>query len=245
MLGRCERAEDVFITGPFDLGGIKCNETARRMVNILDKRSNAEKTPAHEEGLKIVLLNTRSFNKHKEDILKDHTIQIADVIFLTETWLAGGQCQENPFPLHTFAAYASYGKGKGCATFSRTAFQAFSVVKKEFQLMSVCTSGLKFLLVYNSPEAPILSCLSTLRKTQELGEKSVVLGDFNTSANNVYLKEFALQNNLKQLVSLPTHDKGNILDHLYVSFDLANNVSHSHHCLYFSDHDCLAMTIQT
>ncbi len=71
-----------------------------------------------------------TFNKYKDNILKDHTIQNADVIFLTETWLAGGQCQENGFPLRTFAAYVSYGKGKGCATFSLTAFQAFSVVKK-------------------------------------------------------------------------------------------------------------------
>ncbi len=119
-------------------------------------------------------MNTRSFKKHKDDILKDHTIQNADVIFLSETWLAGGQCQENQFPLHTFEAYASYGKGKRCATFSQTAFQAFSVVKKEFQLMSVCTSGVKFLLVYISLEAPILLCLSALMKTQELGEKSFV-----------------------------------------------------------------------
>ncbi len=53
--------------------------------------------------------------------------------------------------------------------------------------MSVCTSGAKFLLLYISLEAPILLCLSALMKTQVLGEKSVVLGDFNESANIVYL----------------------------------------------------------
>ncbi len=71
--------------------------------------------------------------------------------------------------------------------------------------MSVCASCLKFLLVYIAPEAPILPCMSVLRKTQDLDEKSVVLGDFINSVCNVYLKEFALQNNLKQLVSFPTY----------------------------------------
>ncbi len=245
MLGRCERAEDVFITGPFDLGGIKCNEAARRMANTLDKRSEAENFVAQKESLKIVLLNTRSFFKHQEDILKDHVIQNADVIFLTETWLMEGECPRSPFPLHPFAAFASYGKGKGCATFSKIAFQASSIAEKEFQVMSVRTSGFKFCLVYLSPEASIVPCLSAIKNIQELDEKTIVLGDFNKSVCNVHLKEFALQNNLKQLVSLPTHDKGNIIDHLYVSFDVANNVSHSHHYLYFSDHDCLAMSIQT
>ncbi len=245
MLGRCERARDVFITGPFDLGGIKCNEAARRMVDTLDKRSKAENALAQEEGLKIVLLNTRSLIKHQEDILKDHVIQNADVIFLTETWLSNDHCQKSMFPLHTYAAYASYGKGKGCATFSKTAFHSTSVVKKEFQILSVQTNGLKFLLVYLAPKASVLPCLSALKKSQYLDEKSVVLGDFNNSVCNVHLDEFAVQNNLKQLVSLPTHDKGNIIDHLYVSYDLANTASHSHHYLYFSDHDCLAMSIKT
>ncbi len=245
MLGRCERDEDVFITGPFDLGGIKCNEAARRMVDMLDRRSEAEKNVAQEKGLKIVLLNTRSFGKHQEDILKDHVIQNADVIFVTETWLAEGCCEKSPFPLHPFVAYASYGKGKGCATFSRTSFFVTSVVKKEFQLMRVRLNDLKFLLVYITPEAPILSCLSALQKTQDLDDKTIVLGDFNNSVCNVHLKNFAIKNSMKQLVSLPTHDKGNILDHLYVSLDLVNVVSHSHHYLYFSDHDCLAMSIQT
>ncbi len=141
-------------------------------------------------------------------------------------------------PSSAFPKKWEYGKGKGCATFSKTAFQASSVVKKEFQHMSICTSCLKLLLVYIALEAPILPCMLVLRKTQDLDEKSVVLGDFNNSVCNMYLKEFALQNNLKQLVSFPTHDKGNILDHLYVSSYLANNVSHTHHYLYFSDHDC-------
>ncbi len=73
-----------------------------------------------------------------------------------------------------------------------------------------------------------------------------IIGKFLAiKGSNVNLKEFALQNNLRQLISLPTHDKDNILDHLYVSFELASDVSHSHHHLYFSDHDCLTMTIQT
>ena len=46
---------------------------------------------------------------------------------------------------------------------------------------------------------------------------SKIIGKFLAlKGSNVNLKEFALQNNLRQLISLPTHDKDNILDHLYV-----------------------------
>ncbi len=244
MLGRCERAEDVFITGPFDPKGIKSNEAAKKMAKTLETKSHEEKTLLQEKGLNIVLLNTRSFNKHKEDILKDYVIQNADVIFLTETWLAENHHPKSPFPLHTFAAFASYGKGKGCATFSKTAFEASPTANKDFQLLSVFTHGLKFLLLYLSPEASVLSCISALKTCQDLHKKTVILGDFNSSVCNIHLREFAVQNNLEQLVSMPTHDKGNILDHLYVSLDLVNNVSLSHHSLYFSDHDCLVVNIQ-
>ncbi len=241
MLGRCENAKDVFITGQFDLRGIKCNQEAKKMTDVLDIQSSLT-SPLWKEGLKIVLLNIRSINRHQEDLLNDYVVQDADVIFLTETWLPQNHCKNSPFSKHPFAAYASHGAGKGCAAFSKKSFHAQSIVEETVQLLKVHIDDIPFFLMYMSPNTHVSTSIEVLSRV--FIKKSIVLGDFNTSLPNKFWTEFAIKNNMSQIVSSPTHDQGNILDQIYVSNSLKRSVSYFHHFVYFSDHDCLALCIK-
>ena len=48
---------------------------------------------------------------------------------------------------------------------------------------------------------------------------------------------------LKQIVNTPTHQQGNILDHVYVpiSEKEAFKVLYTLHSVYFSDHECILL----
>ena len=47
----------------------------------------------------------------------------------------------------------------------------------------------------------------------------------------------------KQLVSLPTHDKGGTIDHCYVPIDIADKVIVKQYSPYYSDHDALCINL--
>ena len=46
---------------------------------------------SNDEGIKILLHNIQSLNKHFEDLRKDIRFKDVDVICLTETWIRSGQ----------------------------------------------------------------------------------------------------------------------------------------------------------
>ena len=47
----------------------------------------------------------------------------------------------------------------------------------------------------------------------------------------------------KQLMMDPTHDKGNTIDHVYVSPALQGRVVVDKTCIYYSDHDLLTIKV--
>ena len=113
------------------------------------------------------------------------------------------------------------------------------------QMIRIVIKKVAIILVYRSPSfesydqfrAELLSFIP-------LKGPTIVCGDFNIHPNtkgNQYdtLLNAMATHGFKQLVDMPTHIKGNILDHLYVRE--IEDPSWKFHHPYYSDHDAICV----
>ena len=78
--------------------------------------------------------------------------------------------------------------------------------------------------------------------------KDVLLcGDLNIKyseeTTNSFVKKITDEYNFNQLVMKPSHERGNIIDHVYVSPGLQGRVKVEKTCMYYSDHDLLTIKV--
>ena len=208
---------------------------------------------------KIAILNVRSLgneNGHIADVRADHTLLNADIICLTETWLPQFLAGPN---IAGYKCYtASYGTGKGVAVYVREGIPIMNVegaAKEAFQIIRIDFKDLILLAVYRSPshnsakdKTELIKRLSTIKDSSK---PVVVCGDMNIPYNpsqpsDNLLSLNMIKNGFKQLVSYPTHIKGNILDHLYLRYppDALIPPLHRLHYPYYSDHDAILLMLK-
>ena len=135
-------------------------------------------------------------------------------------------------------------KGKGLATFSKVGTNNdVSLIDETFQLLKTEVKDITVISIYLSSDCSKLETVVDFIFKYK-AEKCVVLGDFNFTpdVSNVltnHLQDWAFN----QLVKLPTHIDGNILDHCYVSNALSNSTFTDLHYVYYSDHQGILITI--
>ena len=208
---------------------------------------------------KIAVLNVRSLgneNGHIADVRADHTLLEADIMCLTETWLP--QFAAGPHIAGYKCYTASFGTGKGVAVYIREGIQimnAEGVSKEAYQILRIDFKDLILLAVYRSPshnsskdKTELIKRLSTIKDSSK---PVVVCGDMNISYNpsqpsDNILSLNMIKNGFKQLVTYPTHIKGNILDHLYLRFPPDSLIPPLHrlHYPYYSDHDAILLMLK-
>ena len=66
--------------------------------------------------------------------------------------------------------------------------------------------------------------------------------NFSAGSSNVMCEQLKAWK-FSQLIQNPTHEKGNTIDHVYVSEDLIGMVECDLHYVYYSDHQALLITI--
>ena len=74
----------------------------------------------------------------------------------------------------------------------------------------------------------------------------ILVGDFNVDGRdneNTVVKHIFTKHRLVQKVRNITHDQGNTLDHCYVSSGLNDQLTLFLHHLYYSDHDCICVSL--
>ena len=144
----------------------------------------------------------------------------ARVIAIQETWCSPDHDdQDLELPLYQ-VHLVSKGRGKGVATFFKPEFQVNGSILKDFYQMSkVSSSEVDVINVYCSQgfhKANFLKDLGTL----VCGKKQCfIVGDFNinflTQNEDLVIKKI-ISSGFKQIVSLPTHIAGSLLDHVYI-----------------------------
>ncbi len=67
--------------------------------------------------------------------------------------------------------------------------------------------------------------------------------DYNEKQNHQFIK-YLEERNFKQIIKKPTHEKGGLIDHIYINKSLQEKKSFSsQRSVYYSDHDCITLHI--
>ena len=119
------------------------------------------------------------------------------------------------------------------------------VRKENFQLLSMTDENVQLILVYISSKCPLADVVSEMQEILRPDKKVIVTGDFNfdKSVEND-LTKYLTSKRMVQLVTNPTHDKGNCIDHCYVPEELKENVVLKQYSPYYSDHDALCISLK-
>ena len=235
MLSRCASVENIYLDDKFDIDQIRCNAQALKEAAILDEKSLNE--AKKNDIFDIFYINVRSFSKHERDLWHDIGAKNSRYVCLSETWI--DPSRESPIATENkFMYHSSFGRGKGCAIVSaKQQAQVFSVCTENFQIMSVPLENLQLTVVCLSKEAEKEDVLRALIQTLDENVSQIILGDFNfTPADSNCIKDYLSHQGLYQMISQPTQQEGRILDQLFVSKDIKDQIDFIVQFKYFSDH---------
>ena len=91
----------------------------------------------------------------------------------------------------------------------------------------------------NDVAVKIKYVVDTSRPTILCGDTNI---DISREKGQSFL-DFMKQLGLTQLIVKPTHEKGGLIDHVYVTDDLFEKVSVTQKGVYFSDHDLVTIRL--
>ena len=246
MLGRTEKLEDIYISGEIDFNGISCYHVALKESNRLlakFKESESKKMAENNDSLTLSYLNIRSLRNKINTITKAPILMQSDVLSFGETWLKSNEIVE----LDGFESFfASYGKGKGVAVYSKShpICEPQTLSNEKLSLIVMRLDQLTAVFVYRSQDCEESYLCSTLEQIMKQDLPMVIMGDMNIDIEkNSVLKSYLTEKNFAQLIKKPTFDNGSTLDHLYVTEQL-KNAKIEQTSVYFSDHDVITLKIK-
>ena len=248
ILSRAQRLSQVYIFDDlypekWTVGESALNELRNTEKNALNVNSMKE-----QGELIIVSLNIFSLPSKFNDVKQIVSTVKPDVLCIQETWLQPGVHHAAEFQLRDYEVHLiSLGKGKGIATYFSKEFKVGKIVKQnDLQMTKVCSKKLDVINVYRSSKGRGLEThLSILNE----GKALVVTGDMNidmkkSGSEQKSLKSFLEEAQMKLMVDNSTHEKGGLLDHVYVSERLVKNTKVQQKGIRFSDHDLLVVRIK-
>lgn len=254
-LSRVRSLEGLYLTGTFKRSAIKADTRATEQYNYMREHSKLKSIDTDklsDNSIIITLLNTRSYNKHKDDIKSDHILMESDVMCLTETQIPlNSHCDTN---LDSFALIPNNDVDRFSSILVglRKTVEVVHIVKRPgamlFKLLKrkFLKNPISFLLLYRKNTFNREDSLYLIQHFLENEVIDVILGDFNVNALSEenyflhYLTEY------KQVVTEPTHISGSLIDHIYVHknlfdmFEIETLVKN----IYFSDHDAIKLIVR-
>ena len=207
---------------------------------------NAVNTQTEENHeLEIMCLNVRSLRKHFRDVEQTARGKKFSILCLQETWLGRNDNVED-YQLENFTCdLTSRGKGKGIATYYPNCFEVSDrVCDDDCQFVILTSDKISVINVYRSSSCRNFCLL--LKKRVNLNMPTLICGDFNIDYredSNAVVRFLKDKLRLRQLVLESTHEKGSILDQVWINGPLIGRVQVERRCLRFSDHDMLKITV--
>lgn len=252
MLSRVEDLEQVYIFDELKKEKIRPDMKALRELKQMNERSlNANPIPWNtkkEKQLKIAHLNCMNLINNHEDVKDDPTLRESDLLALVETWLTN----ESVPIIGSYASHSNNaGPGKGITIYYKEKLfkHVADITDDRMQLtkMTSITTRLDIITVYRSSDGNLTKLMEYLQNLIDPNKTTVVCGDINlcylqTGMNKV--TKFLENQGFSQLVKWPTHNKGRLIDHLYLKHIMDGSHSLHRHSPYFSDHDAICLTIE-
>ena len=254
MLSRAQTIEQIFIMDSLrkDMKGWRPDPSA--LEEMESTRIKAINTLPNSEvdELKILCLNVYSMKKHFDDVARTlQAMSSPSAICLQETWLDEGDDVDR-YQLQDFKLIVnSKGRGSGVATYFDNTFDVIdSVTTTSCQITKISSSKIDVINVYRSQDCDMKDFERMIFRMIDGNEKLkrvLICGDVNIhykeGAANSFIRKIIDEYNFEQLVMDTTHNRGNTIDHVYVSQALQGRVVIEKTCIYYSDHDLLTIKI--
>lgn len=245
MLGRCEKLEDLYITGEFDPGQIRCHpdalEEAQRLDAIAFERL-MEQQKLEEKSLIISYVNVRSLREHLPDVLTEPILMKSNLLGLGETWLYEGETVEIPNMISTFV---SSGKGKGLAAFTKETCMTECLQRTDASGIFIKHENINVIFLYLTKGFDWTNLHEFLENVIDPEEPTVIMGDVNWHyPDNHLMKTYLQVKGFTQLIMKATHQDGRCIDHLYISEQLKDtSIEVQQNSTYYSDHDIISLFV--
>jgi len=254
-LSRCKSLDNLFITD-FDAKNLKVNKSG---LKALATMKNEQPLPLlhqpwlNDKGnsLRLAFLNTRSLQKHADDIMNSIHLDVCDVAVYAKTRLQDDNVPNQFSHSRLFCANAprqhNYVGGLAIVVFTDVvAEQVFCVTLELFQMLVVRVSAKKqvvnIVAVYRSPALSIKLLYQLIDKhlrpiIADSSTPSLVIGDFNVDA-----RQSTVLTDVIQQVKSATHTGGAILDHVYWTGETDRIATEVVGC-HWSDHNIVVVRI--
>ena len=269
VCGRAQRLNQLFLSS-FKRNNIKVDPMALQESDRLSAQAknrlksntfNMTWGSTSPSVLKIASLNIQSLGGeegHISDVKADHTLQEADILCLSETWLPKGT-SKGPEIEDYVSFFASNGRGSGVALYLKESFKVIDsrpYIRDECQLLRVELEYFVIIAAYRSPSFNSTRDYKQFTKVILDGihktKVNIVCGDMNIHFNphsprDNHLTSSLYDRGFVQLVTQATHIKGHVLDHMYVKS--CPNVKmkkplYQLHYPYYSDHDAVLLMLK-
>ena len=206
-------------------------------------------------GLKVCTLNVRSLRRHIEDVKSDPVLVQSDVLCLQEIWLNPGDEEDSQYQLEGFKGhFVCVGSGKGVAVYVRlkllekAAYTFHSLSEPFLQMGKVSLENLDVITIYRSSNEPFFTAAHFVKDFIDLEKTTLLVGDLNYCAvkDSNDLSKFLSRQKFNQLVTLPTHIDGGLLDHVHLrqSQGRKRNAEVKTYTHYYSDHDSVTVILR-
>ena len=139
----------------------------------------------------------------------------------------------------------SQGNGKGVATYFKSDFNETGTINNAFyQISRVSSDTLNVINLYLSRGANKRDFLKDLGALAKGAKPCIIVGDFNidflNKPNELIITQI-MSNGFNQIVTSPTHDKGGLIDHVYIK-NVIEKVEVHLSFPYYSDHASILIT---
>ena len=246
-LSRVQELSQVYIIDKLheDCAGWNVNPSA--LDELDDSLMNAINTQTEEVyELEILCLNVRSLRKHFRDVKQTVRGRNFSILCLQETWLSSNDNAED-YQLENFNCdFTSRGQGKGIATYYTSCFEVHDrVCSDDCQFVILASDDISVINVYRSSSCRNLCAL--LKPRVNFNVPTLICGDFNTDYRedrNEVIRFLKDKLKFRQLVLESTHEKGSILDQVWINAPLIGRVQVEKTCLRFSDHDMVKIVVR-
>ena len=245
MLSRAQSLSQIYIIEKLFEEKWRASASGLREYNAgLQNAINIDREE-EKKCFEIVSMNILSLRKHHPDLMRRFERKSIDCLCLQETWLPRND-DAGLYKIRDMVPHLnSIGRGKGIATYSSRLFQLREFIcEEDFQMMKVSSDFLDIINVYRSQGSKVFR--DKMEFVVDTSRPTILCGDTNIDINGDKGKElivFMKNLGLTQLVKKPTHDKGGVLDHVYVTDDLFEKVSVTQTGVFFSDHDLITIKL--
>ena len=194
---------------------------------------------------KLCFMNARSIKNKFHMIKSDRSLQMAEIIFISETWLE----DEDPdliLPGY-YVCFNCGGRGGGTAVYFKGNYLVDNLNLPRVNATLLSSSTLDVFGIYRSNDGDLEVLLQYLTPKIRKDKNIVIGGDFNIDYHkdkeNIFSR-YLLSIGFKQVVTKATHIQGGIIDHVYLRLVNQGTFELEMYSKTYTDHDSLNLILK-